>query len=93
MGDNDTPVEGNWIRQARHDQMLSLGEVAEYAGITPAYLALVETNRARPSLRALYWIAERLGRDDVARPLWPFVGIEPRTPKAADVAVQDETLF
>lgn len=91
---DETPIEGNWMQVYRLRKGLSLAAVAEYAGVTPAYLALVETNRATPSVRVTYWVADILGREDVRQALWPFVGKVPKNkPPFPGASIPQEPLF
>jgi transcriptional regulator with XRE-family HTH domain len=84
-----TTLEGNWIRQRRLAKGYTLTQVAEYVGISPAYLARCEINTARPSVRTLYLIATFLDEFEMAEQLEPFV------PDVAPMiqAPQGETLF
>jgi len=49
------------IRQLRQEQKLTLEELARRAGLTYSTVALVETNKAFPSLKTLDALAESLG--------------------------------
>lgn len=82
-------LEGNWIRKNRVALDLTVAEAADYAGISVAHLAQVETNRSRPSLPVLYHLAVFLNEDQLALKLWPFTQISPKPVPAS----QDETLF
>lgn len=85
-------MEGNWVRRRRETLGLTLAEVAEYAGVSTARLALIETNRARPSLPTLYWLADRLGNTEVALAVHPFLSVPPSGARE-EAPSQGETLF
>jgi transcriptional regulator with XRE-family HTH domain len=52
---------GRAIRAARHDQGMTLAQVAAKAGLSQPFLSQLELGRTRPSMRSLYRIATALG--------------------------------
>jgi transcriptional regulator with XRE-family HTH domain len=51
---------GSRIREMRKAQSLTLQQLADRSGLSPAHLSQLERNRASPSITALYSIAEGL---------------------------------
>ena len=52
---------GQRIREKRHEQRLTLKELAERTGLSLTYLSDVERDRTRPSMKTLMRIVEKLG--------------------------------
>jgi transcriptional regulator with XRE-family HTH domain len=52
---------GQRIRERRHEQGLTLKELAERTGLSLTYLSDVERDRTRPSMKTLVRISEKLG--------------------------------
>jgi len=91
--DDNTPLEGNWIRKNRLALGMTLTEVAEYVGVSPAHLARIEINTARPSLRTLYHLADHLGETNVAERIRPFLSAPASNATLVDAMTGQEELF
>jgi len=59
--DTTIGIIGQTIKELRSKRGLTLEELADRSGCTPAFVSQVENNKAAPSITTLYAIAEALG--------------------------------
>jgi len=55
------PLVGRSIRRLRKQRALTLAQLAELAGVSVAFISLVERDKAQPSVKTLHTISRALG--------------------------------
>lgn len=99
---SDEPFVGHHIRDLRKQRALTLAQLAKLAGVSVAFVSLVERNKAQPSVKTLHAISRALGvtiswfflgkTDAPARAISPILRQDDRRQLRFESGITDELL-